>query len=146
MKEAENKPGFCSKLPKAMQKAFFASEQGIRFARLRTLGRSRSQQPTGLLLCTARPSNPVHPISSKKIKGSTLRHYLPFFWRRARDSNPRSRFATYTSSSRAPSTNSDNSPYALLPSYYTRVGYKNQGFLQFIFNLDYSFIGACFAF
>jgi hypothetical protein len=23
VKEAENKPGFCSKLPKAMQKAFF---------------------------------------------------------------------------------------------------------------------------
>ena len=31
--------------------------------------------------------------SIEKIKGSTYRYYLLFFWRRARDSNPRSRFS-----------------------------------------------------
>ena len=35
-----------------------ARSKGLRFARLRALGRSRSQQSTGLLLCPARPSNP----------------------------------------------------------------------------------------
>ena len=37
---------------------FLTRSKGLRFARLRALGRSRSQQSTGLLLCPARPSNP----------------------------------------------------------------------------------------
>ena len=40
------------------------------FARLRALGRSRSQQSTGLLLCPARPSNPFlkkkFPVSMRR--------------------------------------------------------------------------------
>jgi hypothetical protein len=39
--------------------SFSGGELGIRFARLRSLGRSRSQQSTGLLLCAARPSSPA---------------------------------------------------------------------------------------
>jgi hypothetical protein len=37
---------------------FHGGDNGARLARLRALGRSRSQQSTGLLLCTARPSSP----------------------------------------------------------------------------------------
>ena len=37
----------------------FGGPEGIRLARLRALGRSRSQQSTGLLLCAARPSSPI---------------------------------------------------------------------------------------
>ena len=40
-------------------------------------------------------------------------------WRRARDSNPRYVFSVHTISSRAPSTNSDNSPQ---PVYYISFG------------------------
>ena len=52
-------------------------EQGIRFARLRSLGRSRSQQSTGLLLCTARPSNPF--LTSANKKEQTPQGYLFLF-------------------------------------------------------------------
>ena len=44
-------------------------------------------------------------------------------WRRAWDSNPRDGLAVYTISSRAPSTNSDNSPCL---KHYTKLGEKMQ--------------------
>ena len=45
---------------------FSGAGGGTRFARLRALGRSRSQQSTGLLLCAARPSSPTHAFRIKK--------------------------------------------------------------------------------
>ena len=48
----------CKKADTQRHLLFFGGELGIRLARLRALGRSRSQQSTGLLLCTIRPSNP----------------------------------------------------------------------------------------
>ena len=54
---------WCSQVKSLMNTKYGRSE-GTRFAPpLRRLGRSRSQQSTGLLLCTARPSS---PISQKK--------------------------------------------------------------------------------
>ncbi len=47
-------------------------EQGIRFARLRSLGRSRSQQSTGLLLCAARPSTPAYKRTKSMPAGMNL--------------------------------------------------------------------------
>ena len=63
---------------------FLARSKGLRFARLRALGRSRSQQSTGLLLCPARPSN---PFLKKKFPVSMRREIS---WPARRDSNPRS--------------------------------------------------------
>ena len=57
---------------------------GIRLARLRALGRSRSQQSTGLLLCTARPSNPSS--HEKKVPASKE---ADTFWRPRRDCDSR---------------------------------------------------------
>ena len=45
---------------------FSGAGGGTRFARLRALGRSRSQQSTGLLLCAARPSSPTHAFRINK--------------------------------------------------------------------------------
>ena len=59
---------------------------------LRRLGRSRSQQSTGLLLCTARPSNPFLTFCKQK-RTDTARVSVPFSWRRARDSNPRTGYS-----------------------------------------------------
>ena len=39
--------------------SFVGPPEGIRFARLRAFGRSRSQRSTGALLCAARPSSPA---------------------------------------------------------------------------------------
>ena len=48
-----------NKRPLSNESGLFGDPSGIRFAaRTARLGRSRSQQSTGLLLCTARPSNP----------------------------------------------------------------------------------------
>ena len=52
----------------------FGRSEGIRFARLRALGRSRSQVSTGHLLCAARPSNPF-PV---KKQAQRLRHHSCF--------------------------------------------------------------------
>ena len=45
-----------------------------------------------------------------KYKQRIRRNNGGFYWRRARDSNPRTVLGGYTISSRAPSTSSDNSP------------------------------------
>ena len=45
---------------------FYGAGGGTRFARLRALGRSRSQKSTGLLLCAARPSSPTHAFRINK--------------------------------------------------------------------------------
>ena len=52
-------------------------------------------------------SNPL--LSYQKNIGYSKRYTL-YFWRRARDSNPRTVLGGYTISNRAPSTSSDNSP------------------------------------
>ena len=44
----------------------FCNSSRTRFAPLRVLGRSRSQQYTGLLLCTARPSRPKRSPNIEK--------------------------------------------------------------------------------
>ena len=48
-------------------------------------------------------------LSYQKNIGYSKRYTL-YFWRRARDSNPRTVLGGYTISNRAPSTSSDNSP------------------------------------
>ncbi len=48
---------------------------GIRLAPLRRLGRSRSQQSTGLLLCAARPSNPKQQ-NKKAITADTVMTFI----------------------------------------------------------------------
>ncbi len=48
-------------------------------------------------------------LSYQKNIGYSKRCTL-YFWRRARDSNPRTVLGGYTISNRAPSTSSDNSP------------------------------------
>ncbi len=57
-----------------------------------------------------RCSNPFL-ISTNKKRTDTVKVSVPFSWRRARDSNPRTVLGGYTISNRAPSTSSDNSPY-----------------------------------
>lgn len=55
----------------------FGEEAEIRLVLLRSLGRSRSRQPTGQLLCTARPSKPF--LISANKKEQTPQGYLFFF-------------------------------------------------------------------
>ena len=45
----------------------YGRDEGIRLARLRALGRSRSQRSTGALLCAARPSNPFQKEKHDKL-------------------------------------------------------------------------------
>ena len=85
-------------------------EQGIRFARLRSLGRSRSQQSTGLLLCTARPSNPLLTFCKQK-SSHTKRCNCLFHGGEQGIRTLEQVIARYTISNRAPSASSDNSPY-----------------------------------
>ena len=67
---------------------------------------------SGVHLCAETAENP----DSKRFSGIEKAHRNSIkitvdLWRRARDSNPRNAFYVYTISSRAPSTNSDNSPF-----------------------------------
>ena len=61
-------------------------------------------------LCRSSFESRPHDFN-EKIKGSTLRCYLPFFGGEQGIRTLEAVLATYTISNRAPSTSSDNSPY-----------------------------------
>ena len=80
-------------------------------ASLRSLPR-RQKQSTGLFssayfVCSLLVRIPSYKFNEKN--NSTLNGTV-IFWRRARDSNPRTVYRRYTISNRAPSASSDNSP------------------------------------
>ena len=152
MKEAENKPGFCSKLPKAMQKAFFVTCFAVSLKKKVWIPQffniKMIPTPQGYRYyfgVRARDFVPVLPHLSPRFarcpvgENASPKHFLPLrslivripcflfyrknkrqhycatfhFWRRARDSNPRTVYRRYTISNRAPSASSDNSPYSI---------------------------------
>ena len=99
---------------------FSGAGGGTRFARLRALGRSRSQQSTGLLLCAARPSSPTHAFRINK-KGTA--DAIPFFsgaggGTRTHTMSPSTDFESVTSA------NSITPAYQLF--YYSAPSGKNQ--------------------